>query len=156
MIYTFWGITFLITVLSYRKDKVRTLDALGASTQAFIKLLPGLLGMVVLVGIALAIFSKENIVAVFNYKGLYGFILVSLLGALITIPGPIAFPLAGALFHMGVNREHLATFITTLTMVGLLSAPLEISYFGKRFTFMRQGLSFIAAIFIGLIMGAFL
>lgn len=156
MIYTFWGLTFLVTIFSYRKDKERTITALRTSILSLRKLLPGLFVMVALVGFVLAVVSKENIVAIFNFKGFYGFLLVSLLGALITIPGPIAFPLAGALLHMGASRELLATFITTLTMVGMLSSPFEISYFGKRFTFIRQGLSFIAAIMIGMIMGVFL
>lgn len=152
MILFVWSITILLTIFSFLKNKEKTFGALRVSISSLKKLAPAILGMVVLVGLILTIFPKEKLVLIFNHKGLYGFLLVSLIGAIVTIPGPIAFPLAGALLQMGANQELLATFITTLTMVGIASSPLEISYFGKRFTLLRQGLSFIAAIMIGLIM----
>lgn len=156
MVYTIWVITFLILAGSYLKDKERTLKVLGNSYSSLKNLSSGVLGMVTLVGLVLAIFPKESLAIIFTYKGILGFVMVSLLGAIVTIPGPIAFPLAGALLKMGASKAILASFITTLTMVGIVSAPLEISYFGKRFTIMRQVLSFIAAVLIGLIMGVIL
>lgn len=152
MILFIWVITILLTVFSFLKNRDITFEALLASVKSLKKLAPSILGMVVLVGFVLTIFPKDNLVLIFNQKGIYGFLLVSLLGAIVTIPGPIAFPLAGALLQMGANQELIASFITTLTMVGIVSSPLEISYFGKRFTILRQGFSFIAAIMIGLIM----
>jgi uncharacterized membrane protein YraQ (UPF0718 family) len=156
MVYIVWLITFVIFIISYRKDRKRTLKALDNSIRALQNLSSAVFGMISLVGLVLAIFPKESLAIIFNYKGVLGFAIVSLLGAIVTIPGPIAFPIAGALLNMGASKAILASFITTLTMVGIVSSPLEISYFGKRFTFMRQALSFIAAIFIGLIMGAIL
>lgn len=156
MVYTIWLLTIFIWMVSYRKDKTRTLIALKNSFRALQNLAPGVLGMVVLVGLILAIFPKESLVMLFTHKGLFGFFIVSLIGAIVSIPGPIAFPLAGALLKIGASKAILASFITTLTMVGIVSSPLEISYFGKRFTIMRQVFSFVAAIMIGLIMGVFL
>lgn len=156
MIYTIWSITIIILAISYWRDKKRTLIALGSSLSSLKNLSSGVLGMVTLVGLILAIFPKESLSVIFTYKGIWGFVMVSLMGAIVTIPGPIAFPLAGELLKIGASKAILASFVTTLTMVGIVSAPLEISYFGKRFTIMRQGLSFIAAVFIGLIMGAIL
>lgn len=147
-----WLLTILLLVFSFFKNKEKTFDALHVSLNSLRKLIPAILGMVFLISFTLAIFPKENLVQIFNHKGVYGFVLVSFLGAVVTLPGPIAFPLAGALLQMGANQELLASFITTLTMVGIASSPLEISYFGKRFTILRQGLSFIAAVMIGLIM----
>jgi len=147
-----WIITILLTIFSYCKNKEKTLFALRSGLSSLKKLAPAILGMIVLVGFILAIFPKENLLIIFNQKGLYGVLLASLIGAVVTMPGPIAFPLAGALLQMGANQDLLASFITTLTMVGIASSPLEISYFGKRFTVLRQGLSFVAAIMIGLIM----
>lgn len=152
MILFIWGFTILVIAFSFLKDKEKTLEALLVSVKSLKKLTPAIIGMVFLVGLILAIFPKEKLVLIFNHKGLYGILLVSIIGAIVTMPGPIAFPLAGALLQMGANQGLLASFITTLTMVGLATSPLEISYFGKRFTILRQGLSFIAAIMIGLIM----
>lgn len=152
MILFIWGIAVLLTAFSFLKNKEKTLKALQVSINSLKKLTPAILGTVVLVGLIITIFPKEKLVLLFNHEGLYGFLLVSIIGAIVTIPGPIAFPLAGALLQMGANQELLASFITTLTMVGLATSPIEISYFGKRFTILRQGLSFISAIMIGLIM----
>jgi uncharacterized membrane protein YraQ (UPF0718 family) len=156
MVYFIWALTFIICLISYRKDKERTHKALINSFHSFKKLSPGLFCMIFLVGFMLAIIPKESIEHIFTYKGFLGFVMVSVIGAIVTIPGPIAFPLAGALLSVGASKAMLASFITTLTMVGLVSAPLEISYFGKRFTLLRQGLSFISAVMIGFIMGEIL
>ena len=156
MVYTIWVLTFFIWFFSYQKDKKRTLLALGNSFRALKSLAPGILSMVFLVGLVLAIFPKESLAIIFTQKGFVGFVIVSLVGAIVSIPGPIAFPLAGALLKIGASKAMMASFITTLTMVGVVSSPLEISYFGKRFTIMRQILSFVAAIVIGLIMGVVL
>jgi uncharacterized membrane protein YraQ (UPF0718 family) len=153
MLLAFWIATFAALALSFRKDQTRTLKSLRRSFGALKGLAPGLLGMIVFVGLILALVPEDQLAQLFKVKGIWGFVLVSLIGAVVTIPGPIAFPLAGALLNMGADRATLASFVTTLTMVGLASASLESSYFGKRFTMIRQGFSFTAAIAIGLILG---
>ncbi|NLX74993.1 MAG: permease, partial [Synergistaceae bacterium] len=47
-------------------------------------------------------------------------------------------------------------FLTTLTMVGIVTFPLEKKEFGTKFTAIRNGFSFIFAIIIALIMGVFI
>lgn len=152
MILFIWSLAILLTAFSFLKSNEKTIRALRVSINSLKNLTPAILGMVVLVGLIITIFPKEKLVLIFNHEGFYGILLVSIIGAIVTIPGPISFPLAGALLKMGANQELLASFITTLTMVGFATSPLEISYFGKRFTILRQGLSFVAAIMIGLIM----
>lgn len=149
------GTAFAITI-SYRKDRKRTLFALKRSLDSMANLLPGLLGMIAAVGLVIAVVPEKQLVQLFSLKGVCGLALVSIAGAIVTIPGPIAFPLAGALLRMGAAPSALASFITTLTMVGLVTAPLESSFFGARFVMMRQFFSFISAVVIGLIMGALL
>ena len=156
MIASLWVACLVGVSASFWKDKRRTLDALRKSGASLKKLSPGLLAMILLVGLILSAVSEENIAALFRLKGIWGFILVSFAGAVVTIPGPIAFPLAGELVERGASLSVLGTFITTLTMVGITTAPLEVSYFGFRFTVVRQALSLLAAIAIGLLMGVFL
>lgn len=156
MLLIIWVTTLIVLLISYRKDKKRTYQSLNKSLVSLKNLSPGLLGMISFVGLVLAAVPEDDLVRLFNIRGVWGFILPSIIGAIVTIPGPIAFPLASSLLNMGAAPAVLASFITTLTMVGLVSSPLEISYFGIRFVVMRQALSFVAAIAIGLIMGAFL
>jgi hypothetical protein len=46
--------------------------------------------------------------------------------------------------------------MTTLMMVGVVTMPLEIKYFGKRVAITRNLLNFVAAVIIGLAVGMML
>lgn len=149
-------ITAVALLVSWRRDPVLTSKALRIAGGSLTGLAPGVLGMIGLVGLMLALVPQETLIRLFTVEGLPGFALISVVGAFITMPAPIAFPLAGSLLTMGAAPASLAAFITTLTMVGVVSAPIEVSYFGLRFTVLRQALSLVAAIVIGLLMGVFL
>jgi hypothetical protein len=43
--------------------------------------------------------------------------------------------------------------MTTLMMVGVVTLPLEIKYFGKKAAILRNAFNFIAAIIIGILIG---
>jgi len=119
-------------------------------------MLPGMVGIIMLLGLVLSAIPKGALADLFKFHGIAGFALISLVGAVLTMPAPIAFSLAGSLLKRGVSPSALAAFITTLTMVGTITAPMEIRCFGKRFTAVRQGLSFGLAIIIGALMGVIL
>jgi uncharacterized membrane protein YraQ (UPF0718 family) len=156
MLLFIWTSTIICFAVSYRKDKSRTLKSATKSMASFKNLLPGLLSMIAIVGLVLAVIPENQFARLFAVEGIWGLVLVSLAGAIVTIPGPIAFPLAGALLKLGAAPAVLASFITTLTMVGVVSAPLEASFFGLRFTLLRQFFSFFSAIAIGLTLGVLL
>jgi uncharacterized membrane protein YraQ (UPF0718 family) len=151
-----WSVTAVALLVSWWRDPERTGKALRISGRSLKGLVPGVLGMVALVGLVLALVPQGMLAGLFAFKGVTGFAVISLVGSLVTMPAPIAFPLAGSLLKAGAAPAALAAFITTLTMVGIVTAPMEISYFGRRFTLIRQTLSFVAAIAVGLLMGVFL
>ena len=153
---TIYGLTAVALAVSWRIDPEKTRRALKIGAKSLKGLAPRILGMVALVGLVLALVPPEQITRLFTYQGIGGFVLVSAIGSIITMPAPIAFALVGSLFKMGAAPATLAAFVTTVTMVGIMSAPMEISCFGKRFTLIRQTLSFITAVIIGLAMGVFL
>lgn len=78
------------------------------------------------------------------------------IGTITIIPAFVAFPLSGSLLKSGANLIAVAAFLTTLTMVGFATMPIEIKYFGKKFTLIRNGVSTLAAILIALTMGVIL
>lgn len=153
---TLYGMTAVALLLSWWFDREKTHRALKIGAKSLHVLLPKILGMITLVGLVLALVPPELITKLFSFRGIGGFVLVAAIGAIITMPAPIAFPLVGSLLRLGAAPATLATFVTTLTMVGIITAPIEISYFGRRFTLVRQSLSFVTAIIIGLLMGVFL
>jgi uncharacterized membrane protein YraQ (UPF0718 family) len=83
-------------------------------------------------------------------------ILAALAGSITLIPAFVAFPLVGSLVKAGANIVPVVAFITTLTMVGIVTFPLEKKEFGTKFTLVRNLLSFGFAIVIALVMGVFL
>ncbi|HHD16798.1 MAG TPA: permease, partial [Euryarchaeota archaeon] len=72
------------------------------------------------------------------------------------IPSLLSFPLAASLLEGGASLSVVVAFITTLTMIGTVTLPLEIRELGKKMALLRSGMSFIIAIVIALIMGAIL
>lgn len=142
--------------LSAANDGARTRAALKMSARSGLGLLPGLLAVLAGVGLTMAAIPPAGVATLFQAHGAVGFFLLAGLGALLTIPGPVAYPLAGSLHRMGAGLPALASFITTLTMVGALTAPMEIKAFGRRFTLLRQSLSLVLALLVGALMGGLL
>ncbi|MDD3366748.1 MAG: permease, partial [Sphaerochaetaceae bacterium] len=110
-----------------------------------------------LVGLTLGILSPETISRLLGEEaGLIGTLIAAVVGAITLIPSLIAFPLAGSLLRAGSTVMTVAAFITSLMMVGIVTAPMEIKYLGKRFTLMRNGFGFIAAFLLAFLMGVIL
>ena len=151
-----YGVAALALAVSWQFDREKTRRALKIGGKSLHGLIPRILGMVALVGLVLALVPPDLLRRLFNVQGLGGYLLIAGIGSLITMPAPIAFPLAGSMLKLGAAPATLATFVTTLTMVGIVTAPMEVAHFGKRFTVVRQTLSFATAVVIGLLMGVFL
>lgn len=149
-------VSLVLTVVSAFRDPVRTRAALAQAARSGLGLCPPLLALTAAVGLTLSLVPASAVADLFQSHGAAGFFLLAGLGALLTIPAPMAYPLAGSLHQMGASLPALASFITTLTMVGVLTAPLEIQAFGRRFTVLRQSFSLALALLIGALMGVVL
>jgi hypothetical protein len=86
-----------------------------------------------------------------------GTAILAVFGAITMIPGFIAFPTAALLLEGGAGYMQIAAFISTLMMVGVLTAPMEIKYFGRKVTILRNvaafAFSFLVAAIIGAVLG---
>lgn len=69
------------------------------------------------------------------------------------MPGFIAFPLAAALLENGAGYMQIAAFISTLMMVGVVTLPVEMKYFGKKASIIRNAEAFIFSLIIAFVMG---
>ena len=85
-----------------------------------------------------------------------GLALAAIVGSITLIPGFISYPIAATLIRQGASYTTVATFMTTLMMVGAVTFPLEAKYFGKKVAAMRNALNFVIAIIIGLLVGLIL
>ena len=142
---------------SFYKNKEKSMEALKIAVKGTINMAPAIGIIIVLVGLLMGFFKPELISKLLgNQSGFIGIALASVAGAILMIPSLIAFPLTASLVESGASISVAAAFITTLTMIGFVTLPIEIKEMGKRLTLLRNGISFIIAIGIALIMGALL
>ncbi|HPF19588.1 MAG: permease [Eubacteriales bacterium] len=143
--------------LSLIKSKEKTKKAFKIAGKGFYKSAPSLLAVLGIVGLTLGVLTPEMIAKLVGAEaGFAATILASVIGAITLIPSLVAFPLAGSLLRSGATVMTISAFVTTLVMVGIVTAPLEIKEIGKKFTFLRNGLGFLAALAIAGIMGVLL
>lgn len=155
--YILYGLTAALLILSFFKDRQKTLKALKKAWKAFENILPQFLAILLLIGLMLAVLSPETISSIIGQKsGWIGILLAALLGSITLIPGFIAFPLAAALLSNGAGLTQIAVFVSTLMMVGVVTMPVEMKYFGKRATLTRNGLAFVFSIAVALVIGGVL
>lgn len=151
--------SFLIAGLSYSiyQDREKTKNAIFLGIRIMLKMLPSLLIIVGIVGLMLGFIPPETIERFLGAEaGFSGTMLAGIVGAVTFIPNIISIPLAASLLRSGAAVMTIATLITTLTMVGTVTAPIEIRELGVKFTLLRNLLSFIFALLIGFIMGVIL
>lgn len=151
LLYAVAGLALLLSVL---KDRAKTLAGLKKALKAMEGILPQFLVVLLLVAASLAVLDTDAISRFLGAEtGFLGVLIASLAGAVTLIPGFVAFPAAAALLGKGAGVTQIAAFVSSLMMVGVVTLPLEMKYFGKRAAFLRNGLawvfSILAALFVG-------
>lgn len=147
-------LTSILLIISFFSNKNKTIKALKIAWKKFLKIMPAFGKMLILVSIVLYILPDEVMLKYLGNKNIFlGTILAALLGSLTMMPGFIAFPLCGILVEKGVSYMAIASFSTSLMMVGILTYPVESEYFGKKLTIVRNIVSLIIALIIAVIVG---
>lgn len=143
--------------VSLFKSKEKTLLAFKKAWKSFENILPQFLSILVIIGIMLAILTPDQISKLMgNESGWFGVIVASLIGSITLIPGFVAFPLAAALLKSGAGYMQISAFISTLMMVGIITIPVEMDYFGKKATLTRNIAAFIFSLIVAFVMGVFM
>lgn len=149
-----YTITIALLGGSFYKDKKKTKMALKKAWKSFENILPQFLVVILLVGFLLAILNPKVISGIIGANsGWVGVILASLVGAITLIPGFVAFPTAALLLKGGAGYMQIAAFISTLMMVGVVTMPVEIQYFGKKLTIYRNSIAFVFSFVVAAIIG---
>ena len=144
-------------IIAFIKDSGKTKQALKIALKSFFRILPTVLIVIILIGLLMGIIPQKQISNIVGeHAGVKGLLIVALLGTFLHIPSLISFPLAASLLKSGASLTSVAVFITTLTMIGIVTLPLEIKILGKKMALLRNIISFIIAIIIGIIIGALL
>lgn len=147
-------LTGISLLLSFIADRDKTFLGLKKGGKMFFNVLPPFLNILILISIVLFFIPNSLIVQYLGASsGWYGFGIAALVGSVTLIPGFISYPLAATLLKQGATYSVVAVFMTTLIMVGVVTLPLEVKYFGKKAAITRNILNLIAAVIIGIIVG---
>jgi len=152
--YIFYGITIILLLISFFKDKKKTKMALKKAWKAFENILPEFLVVILLVGVMLAVLNTETITRIIGSdSGFLGVGIAAIVGAITLIPGFVAFPMAALLLQGGAGYMQIGAFVSTLMMVGIVTMPVEIKYFGRKVTILRNILAFIFSFIVAYVIG---
>jgi uncharacterized membrane protein YraQ (UPF0718 family) len=151
------SIAIIALIIAFIKNKEKTITSLKIAGKTFIMLLPMIFIIIIIIGLLLGFVPPDQISRfIGEQSGFGGVLLVGIVGALMHIPALLSFPLAASMLSSGASVTSVVAFITTLTMIGMITLPLEIQILGKKMAFLRNGLSFIIALSIAFIMGLIL
>ena len=142
-------------LVSWVADRQKTGKALRVTMKKMRRILPGYLHLLILLSFVLLV-SDSWIVKLLSASSPWiGLASGLAMGSITMIPGFISYPLAGVLVDQGVRMMVVAGFVTSLMMVGVITFPVERTYFGTRLALLRNGISLLIALIISVVMGLF-
>lgn len=154
MFYYLYVIAGLALIISLVANRDKTLKALKIALKRFLNILPAFLVMLVLISIVLFLIPDEMISRYLGSDNKFvGVLLAAILGSVTLMPGFVAFPLSGILLQKGVAYTVIATFATTLMMVGVVTYPIEKAYFGAKVTILRNAVALLIALVVAVVIG---
>ena len=150
----FWVIAVILFVFSLVKSKETTVDAMKKSRRMMGSMFGEIDAIIFMIGLVLTFIPPETIKTVLGTSSTYiSSFFSALVGSVTLIPAFVAFPLVGSLVDVGASIVPAVAFLTALTMVGIVTFPLEKKEFGTKFAILRNLFSFGFAIIIALMMG---
>lgn len=153
----FWGLSAVLIIASLVKSRERTAEAARKTKGMMGGMLGEIVAIIFLIGLLLAFIPPETIERALGSANVWvATTLAAAAGSITLIPAFVAFPLVGSLVKAGASIVPGVAFLTTLTMVGIVTFPLEKKEFGLKFALTRNLLSFAAAMGIALMMGVVL
>jgi len=155
--FIFIAISIILSIISFFLDKDKTVLGFKKGLKMFKSIAVPFLNILILVSLALYLIPQSVIIKYLGASsGIMGLLIAAVVGSITLIPGFISYPIAAALIKQGASYMTVATFMTTLMMVGVVTFPLEAKYFGNKVAFIRNALNFIIAILIGVLVGMIL
>jgi len=150
----FWVIAVVLFVVSLMKNRNKTFAAMKKSKSMMGGMVGEIIAIIFLIGLVLTFIPPESIKTVLGSSNTFlSTVISAAVGSVTLIPAFVAFPLVGSLVDAGASIVPAVAFLTTLTMVGVVTFPLEKKEFGTKFAVTRNLFSFGFAIVIALAMG---
>ena len=149
-----YSVAASLLILSFLKDREKTKNALKKAWKAFENILPQFLVVIALVSLLLSPLDHQLILKLIGSEsGWLGILLAAIVGSVTLIPGFVAFPTAAILVSGGAGYMQIGAFISTLMMVGIVTLPVEMQYFGKKLAIYRNTLGFVFSFLVAFVIG---
>jgi uncharacterized membrane protein YraQ (UPF0718 family) len=149
-----YGITIVLLLISFFTDKKKTVQALQKGWKSLSNIAPEFIAVILLVGILLSIISPSTISTLIgSNSGFFGVLVATTVGSITLIPGMIAFPTAAIVLGQGAGYTQIAAFVSSLMMVGVVTLPIEIKYFGKKIAFTRNAFALLFTFLVAYVIG---
>ena len=149
-----YSLAIISLIISFIKDKSKTKKSIVLGLKSFENVLPQFLCIIITVGILLSFFTTDTISKILGTSsGFIGIILADIIGAITMMATFVAFSLGNTLLLNGAGYAQVATLVSSLVLIGLMTLPLEIKYIGKRAALLRNLIAFIFSIVVGIILG---
>ena len=124
--------------------------ATQATKKNLIQAIPLVISILLLIALFDTVFKLSWLLKLFHH-GVGDSVIGAVVGS-VAAGNPItSYVLAGELTKLGISLAAVTAFILTWVTVGLIQLPAESMMLGKKFAIIRNLLSFISAIIIGLI-----
>jgi len=127
------------------------LKAYQKTKKTIIMTLPLVMGVILLISLLSPLLKSNWIVKIFQHNVLADSFLGATIGSLAAGNPITSYILAGELTKLGISLAAITAFILAWVTVGIVQLPAESMILGKKFAVLRNILSFISAILIGLI-----
>lgn len=150
----FYATAVLLLTVSFFSDRKKTKMALKKAYMSMMKLLPAIIPMLLFVGVIMTILSPEVISRLMGAEsGLLGVFLGLGFGSVIFMPSFVTFALGANLLEAGAGYAQVGALISTLMAVGISSLSIELKYFNKKMTIMRNVMAFAASVIFVIVIG---
>ena len=150
----FYATAALLLTVSFITDRKKTKKALKKAYMSMMKLLPAIIPMLLFVGIIMTILSPEIISRLMgDESGLFGVFLGLGVGSVVFMPSFVTFALGANLLEAGAGHAQVGALVSTLMAVGISSLSIELKYFDKKMTIMRNVMAFTASVIFVIVIG---
>lgn len=155
--YIYLAIAAMLMVLSFSKDRHKTRKALISTGKIALNVLPVLFFIFILMGVINIYVTKDLVVRLLGTgSGMWGILIGELVGAIALIEPAAVFPFSGSLLAKGASYGVIYAFASTAVLIGIATLPAELKFMGKKFTIVRNVLTFVLVFLIGLVFKYFM
>jgi len=147
------ALTAGLYIIYLRNNRSKLKKAIQKGSKNLIQNSIRIFAIFVIIGILQNFLSKEAVSNfLIRFSGLKGVFAGAVTGAIMMGPVATGYPIGKYLLENGGTVALASSFLASWVMVGVISIPLELKNFGKRFTITRNLFAFISVIIIALIM----